>query len=285
MKYFFLLLLLFSSSCKTLESLINPIYIAVGVETINLDFVSSGGNSPTRDLLQRLQGAVFSPFTENYKETHATVQSERAFLTLSSPPTRFSKTHWFFRYLGYSINIDSPRFFRGMLKDYPDRGFNSSDPNAVVLSTLLPQNQFITRRVDFLYQEIRSYAGLYLGYWDNPNFYIALGLRYGNAQYSLQLSENDRIISDVRNRNRPLAVGSINFGYDIGKYFPDTILSNTHIFVEAITDLGNRYPLKVETLRSNFESPNSLFVDARFLRIGLLKEIDLLPTKNGEESP
>lgn len=269
-------------NCKTLESFINPIYISAGLESASIRFVSDDKKTgPEAFNRQFSPDLIRSPFT-GLRRILSQSARDTGFYTLRSSPIVISHNHWLGRYFAYSFSLDSPRIFRGELFDYPEKAVVPTTLEEQILFSFIPKNELTSRRMDFIYEELRLYGTGYIGYFNKEGFSLGLGLNYGQIRYNLTLLENNFRVSEVLGMYRPMLSTTIFFSYDIGHYFPNTILENVGIYIEAIYESNLRYPLKTQVLKSDGTNPPSLFLESNFVRVGFIKEINLIPTSEKE---
>lgn len=271
----FLCLFLFSqTNCKTVEALFNPIYITAGFENSSILFYSRESSARTlaNDIIPNSK--VFKS-NDEYR-THNFSSTERGFFTIGSLPQRPWKDIPYMRYFAYKFSIESPRLFRGSLLHYPDAGFRSNDATLDYLLQIRGPDPLYSRRIDYMYYDTRAFGTLYAGYFDNPNFFWGAGFGFGVSQYSLQLVENQREISDIRNARRNIYNISLIYGYQIGRFFDQTILDNTYFFAEITNEFLFQNPIRATVLTANGATPDSLYLSLQYFRIGIIKEINLI---------
>ncbi len=264
----------FFSGCKTLESLFNPIYITAGFEDSSILFYSRESSART------LANDIIPNQTElsgnNEYRTHNFSSTERGFFTIGSLPQRPWKDLPYMKYFAYKFSIESPRLYRGTLLHYPDAGFSLNDVTLDYALQINGPDPLYSRKVDYMYYDTRAFATLYAGYFDNPNWFLGFGFGLGVSQYSLQLVENQREISDIRNARRNIYNTSLIYGYEIGKFFDRTILDQTYFFVEITNEFLFQNPIRATVLTVNGATPDSLYLSLQYFRIGIIKEINLI---------
>jgi hypothetical protein len=265
--------------CRTIESYVREVHIAIGAESSSVSFFTS------RSALEQKFGYKKTG-DEPTREFHSVPESKTSFFyTISSKPNpvRVLEEWGVHRVLAWSFTLNSPRTYRGVLQNYPDDGRVSADPWQTLSFQLLPLQGVFSRKMDFRYEDAQAYGTLWLGYFSD-NWYLTWGFNAGQSYYSLQIVENRVVLSDVDNKWRPLNSSSFAFGYFTGRHFPRGILSNTWVYLEASTESFSRGALQTELLRSNGDAPDALYVSSPVVRLGLRKIIDLAAAPAPEES-
>ncbi|TGL60113.1 hypothetical protein EHQ58_06325 [Leptospira ognonensis] len=277
-----ILIFLFFIQCKTIENIINPIYVTAGVESISALFYSREPRD--QNFFNDLITATPVAQQNNKYESHSYANAERAFLTIGSIPQRPWKDFGFMRYFAYKFTLESPRLFRGTLVNYPDSGIQTNDILTAYLLDKQGPNATFSQRIDYTYYDTRGFAILYAGYFENPNWFIGLGAGAGLSSYSLQLVENFRVISDAKNRYRTIYNTSLIYGYKVGKFFDDSILEDTFLYVEFTNEFLFLNPVVANVQTSTGTNADSLYLSMQYARLGIIKEIDLIQKKPKQET-
>lgn len=267
-----------AAGCRTVESYLQTVHLAVGGESSSVRFYS-----------------VKTPLIDRfaYKDDDSTPgirphsqhkQRVRGFYNISSQPQRlpFLEGTWVYQLFAVQASLQSPRSYRGILENYPDDGRTSMDPLEALLIELAPRQGVFARRMDYLYEEAQTYGTLYLGYFGD-NFQIALGFNFGQAYYSLLLIENKLVVTDTRGHWRPLYSESVIISYNLGRHFDRGLFTNTHIFLESVTELSSRHALQTQLRRSNGAEPDSLYLNSAVVRLGIRKTVELFESEDEEE--
>ncbi len=236
------------------------------------------------NLLGDLVGSNPALRQNNNYETHSFSSAEKAYFTIGSIPQRPWKEYGFLKYFAYKLSIESPRLFRGTLVNYPDPGLKVSDPFTAYILDKQGSNSILSQRIDYTYYDARGFAILYAGYFDNPNWFARFGLGAGLSSYSLQLVENFKVISDVRNRTRIIYNTSLIYGYKLGKFFDNSILEDTYLYAELTNEFLFSNPVTASVSTTIGTNADSLYLSMQYARIGLIKEIDVISKKNKEET-
>jgi hypothetical protein len=252
------------------------------VETVSALFYSREPRN--LNLLGDLVGSNPALRQNNNYETHSFSSAEKAYFTIGSIPQRPWKEYGFLKYFAYKLSIESPRLFRGTLVNYPDPGLKVSDPFTAYILDKQGSNSILSQRIDYTYYDARGFAILYAGYFDNPNWFARFGLGAGLSSYSLQLVENFKVISDVRNRTRIIYNTSLIYGYKLGKFFDNSILEDTYLYAELTNEFLFSNPVTASVSTTIGTNADSLYLSMQYARIGLIKEIDVISKKNKEET-
>lgn len=281
-RHVLILIFLFFYQCKTIENIINPIYVTAGVESISALFYSREPRD--QNFFNDLISATPVAQQNNKYESHSYANAERAFLTIGSIPQRPWKDYGFMKYFAYKFSLESPRLFRGTLVNYPDSGIQTNDVLTAYLLDKQGPNSTFSQRIDYTYYDTRGFAILYAGYFENPNWFIGLGAGAGISSYSLQLVENYRVISDAKNRYRTIYNTSLIYGYKVGKYFDDSILEDTFLYVEFTNEFLFLNPIVANVQTTTGTNADSLYLSMQYARLGIIKEIDLIQKKPKQET-
>ncbi len=286
-----LVFLFVSSSCKSLNRIFNSVIINAGAEYTSIDFMT---HPPV------LGGVAVSKFAQETSDVNSSTVSRdstvtRAFYSLGSVPSRIPGTSdlkGFFSFLSglaWSFNLTSPRTYRGNLVNYPDDGRNYKTPEEYVANQLFPLPPQLGRNMEYIYEDYQMYFTLYLGYYKGKDVNFGVGPIYGVAFYRMDIIERETRISNVKNQIQELKGLRLLFEYNIGKYFPDTILYNAYLFAE-ITSLGDLdgkgMGIKNQVLTSNGLPAPSLYMSMTTYRVGIRKELQLTKESyQNEEGP
>ena len=275
---------LFITNCKTIENIINPIYVTAGVESISALFYSREPKDQNflSDLIN--SNPVSSPNPNRQFEIHSNANAERAFLTIGSLPQRPWKDFGFLKYFAYKFTLESPRLFRGTLVNYPDSGIQTNDLWTAYALDKLGPNPLYSQRIDYTYYDARGFAILYAGYFENPNWFLGVGAGAGISSYSLQLVENFRVISDAKNRYRTIYNTSLIYGYKVGKFFDDSLMEDTFLYIELTNEFLFLNPVAANVRTTTGTNADSLYLSMQYARIGIIKEIDLKQKKSTHEA-
>lgn len=209
--------------------------------------------------------------------------------------------HPYLSYIQYSVNIKSPRIYRGTLKNYPDLNVQPApkDPGLTMFFEHTDPPDFAARRMDYLYEEFQFFLTLYLPYLTPGNWLIAPGLNWGNARYNFELHEtlyakdlasvNDvpRVlvpeirVSNVQGHYRPLLSTSILVGYKIGVHFSEeSLLHDSYLILEYSSEDINRHALKTDLRRAyGGANPNPLYATSTQVRFGIRKSLKLFGSR------
>jgi len=269
-------------NCKTIENLINPIYVTAGVETISALFYSR--EPEDYNIFNQVLDSNSASASPQRYQTHSYSSAEKAFFTIGSIPQRPWKDFGFMKYFAYKFSLESPRLFRGTLIHYPDSGIQINDPFLSYAIDKQGPNALYSQRVDFTYYDARGFAILYAGYFDNPNWFFGAGIGAGISNYSLQLVENLQVISDVRNRNRTIYNASLIYGYKIGNYFEDSILEDTYLYLELTNEFLFFNPVAARVTTTNGTNADSLYLNMQYARLGIIKEVNLVSSKSKDQA-
>ncbi|WP_246839130.1 LIC10647 family lipoprotein [Leptospira wolffii] len=267
-------------SCKTLNNVLDSIIINAGAEYTSLDFLTHPPH---------LQGFPVRKFSDQASDTDTSSVSRdssvtRAFYSIGSVPSRIPGTadmKGFFSFLSglaWSFNLTSPRTYRGNLVNYPDDGRNYKTPEEYVTNQLFPLPGQLGRNMEYIYEDYQMYFTLYLGYYQGTDINFGIGPIYGVAFYRMDIIENERRISSVKNEVQELKGVRVLFEYNVGKFFPDTILYNAYFFTEITSfgDLdGKGMGIKNQVLTSNGLPAPSLYMTMTTYRMGIRKELQL----------
>ncbi|MCB1190788.1 MAG: hypothetical protein H7A23_07370 [Leptospiraceae bacterium] len=277
-KFCLLLILVFFSSCQTIESFLSPIFITAGIENLELKFVTKNSDRfgvKKTDLTSNNKFDISKGEDVHAKDTSTT----RGYYTIDSSISQISKTNPFLRYFAYSFTLDSPRIFRGTLKDYPSTGLMDSDPIKAYFLNISNNNVFYGRRINYTYEDTRLFATLYLGYFDSLKWYVGYGVDAGQIKYNFQLIENKVLVTDVVSKYRPLLGQTLLIGYNIGQFFPNSILENTFLYIKVVGSSFYRHPLTNSVQREDGLPTEPLYLHTNFIRLGIRKEIELISKK------
>ncbi len=268
-----------AAGCRTIESYLQTVHLAVGAETSSVRFYSV--KTPLVDRFA-YQDDDSTPGIRPHSQHK---QRVRAFYNVSSQPQRlpFLEGTWVYQLFAVQASLQSPRSYRGILENYPDDGRTSNDPIEALLIELIPRQGVFARRMDYLYDEAQAYGSLYLGYFGD-NFQIAVGFNFGQAYYSLLLIENKLVVTDTRGHWRPLYSESVIISYNLGRHFDRGLFTNTHIFLESVTELSSRHALQTQLRRSNGAEPDSLYLNSAVVRLGIRKTVELFETEPDSDS-
>ncbi|MBX7059647.1 MAG: hypothetical protein K1X75_16405 [Leptospirales bacterium] len=263
-----------AGACQTVESYFQTVHIAVGLESASVRFYT---NKPqlVEDFGYKKGGDEEGVLAHSRHK-----QRSRGFYNVSSQPQRleFLKDTWIYPLVALQLTLNSPRTYRGVLDNYPDDGRVSQDPQEALSILLLPRQGVFARRMDYLYEEAQAYGTLYLGYFGD-DFQIALGLNWGQAYYSLLIAENRVVVTDTRSHWRPVFSQSFILAYRLGKHFDSGLFSNTHIFLESVTELSSRHAVQTQLKRSDGSPPDALYVNSAVFRIGIRKQVELFESE------
>jgi hypothetical protein len=276
-----LFLIVSLTHCKTIENIVNPIYVTAGVESISALFYSR--EPKDQNFISDLVNANPVAQPNNRYETHSYANAERAFLTIGSIPQRPWKDYGIMRFFAYKFTLESPRLFRGTLVNYPDSGIKTDDLLSAYILDKQGPNPYLSQRIDYTYYDARGFAILYAGYFDNPNWFVGVGMGAGLSSYSLQLVENYKVISDAKNRYRTIYNTSLIYGYKVGKFFDESILEDTFLYVELTNEFLFLNPIAANVRTTTGTNADSLYLSMQYARIGIIKELDLIQKKQKEE--
>lgn len=269
--------------CRTIESFVREVHIAIGAESSSVRFFTR------RSKLEQQFGYRKSG-DDPLREFHSVPETKTSFFyTISSKPSpvRILEEWGVNRVLAWSFTLNSPRTYRGVLQNYPDDGRLSADPWQALSFQLLPLQGAFGRKMDYRYEVAQAYGTVWLGYFGD-NWYVTWGFNAGQSYYSLQIVENRFVLSDVDNKWRPLNSSSFALGYFTGRHFPEGIFSNTWVYLEASTESFSRGAVQTQLLRSDGTAPDALYVSSPVVRLGLRKVLDLAAapaSRNENASP
>ncbi|WP_246050712.1 LIC10647 family lipoprotein [Leptospira langatensis] len=236
-----------------------------------------------------VEGAPVRKFTDRASDPESNIVSRdsnvtRAYYSIGSVPNRIPGTKdlkGFFSFLSglaWSFNLTSPRTYRGNLINYPDDGRHYKTPEEYLMNQLFPLPSQVGRNMEYVYEDYQIYFTLYLGYYEGQNVHFGVGPVYGLAFYRMDILQNDTRVSSVKNEVQDLKGLRVLFEYNIGQYFPDTILYNAYFFAE-ITSLGSMDGRGMQirnqvTTANNLPAP-SLYMTMTTYRFGVRKELQL----------
>ncbi|WP_246048623.1 LIC10647 family lipoprotein [Leptospira sarikeiensis] len=258
----------------------DSIIINAGAEYTALDFFTHPAT---------VQGLPVSKFSAPGSDTDTSIVSRdstttRAFYSIGSVPSRIPGTRdikGFFSFLSglaWSFNLTSPRTYRGNLINYPDDGRRYLGLEDYVGNQLFPLPPQVGRNMEYTYEDYQMYFTLYLGYYEGKNVNFGVGPIYGLAVYRMDIIEKEYRISSVKNQLQELKGVRLLLEYNIGQYFPDTILYNAYLFLE-ITSLGDLdgkgMNIKNQVTTANGLPAPSLYMNMTTYRMGVRKELQL----------
>ncbi|PJZ68174.1 hypothetical protein CH373_17100 [Leptospira perolatii] len=208
----------------------------------------------------------------------------RAFYSIGSVPGRLPGAGelkgWlsFLNWFAWSFSLTSPRTYRGTLINFPDDGRPYITPEQYLQYQLFPLPSVFGRKMDYIYEDYQVFFTFYLGYYTGQSFNFGVGPLYGLAFYRLDILENERRVSSVKNELMELKGIRLLMEYKVGQYFPDTILYNAYLFLE-LTNFGDQTGkgtvVEQHVLTANNQPAPSLYMSMSTMRLGIRKEIQL----------
>lgn len=264
------------TSCRTIEQMFSVIEVHLGGEVSLARFYTK--NNQFDGLPSPLGSSKASGTDERVRYRSEERAVYRAFTTVQTPlkPLPVIGELPVLNLLRFSVTLNTPRVFRGTLYNYPDDGRDIRDPVEYVFAETHPnRGPFLNRSMDYLFEEWQAYVTFLIG-GSFHDFHFYLGFNWGQEQYSFDIFENNMRVSHVVNRYRPVTSQSVIIGYKFGREGPAWLPGNTFAYVEVNTELTERHALKTDLRRTNGSAPDSLFVNATYVRIGIRKTLQLV---------
>lgn len=190
-------------------------------------------------------------------------------------PVPFVGLDGFGRYMRFAGTLNSPRTYRGTLRNYPDDGRIITNLEQAVFFTASPLPEVMGRSSEYVFEEYRGYLTFFFPYYASTNWYIGIGHSYGQSKYNLDLLESNVRVASTRNTWTPLHATQLVIGYRIGRFFERGLFHQTYLFFELINDSSNRTRLDVNMTRSDGLPAQSIYYRNTYTRLGIRKTVDL----------
>ncbi|MCB1177992.1 MAG: hypothetical protein KDK36_10470 [Leptospiraceae bacterium] len=279
----------FTTGCKTIEKVFSTIYLTTGVEydKIQLTTKSSDrlgfnrfGEKVRNDFITRNQQDEPASLANLKRDVHSTSEITRGFFSLGSAPERYFTEYPVMKYFAFSFSLDSPRTFRGTLKGYPDQGISGLEPIGSYILNISPPVIQNIRKINYEYYDYRGYASFWVGYFESKFGYFAFGLNFGQVRYNFLIYENSYILSNVVGKYRPLRSQTLLFAFNLGRYFPKTLLEDTFIFFDITNESTFKSAVKTNVYRKDGGFVEPLYLSSDFVRFGIIKKVDLIRSED-----
>lgn len=190
-------------------------------------------------------------------------------------PVPFVGLDGFGRYMRFAGTLNSPRTYRGTLRNYPDDGRIITNLEQAVFFTASPLPEVMGRSSEYVFEEYRGYLTFFFPYYASTNWYIGIGHSYGQSKYNLDLLESNVRVASTRNTWTPLHATQLVIGYRIGRFFERGLFHQTYLFFELINDSSNRTRLDINMTRSDGLPAPSIYYRNTYTRLGIRKTVDL----------
>ncbi|MBW7857786.1 MAG: hypothetical protein H3C43_05745 [Leptonema sp. (in: Bacteria)] len=260
----------FASHCQSVQQRIRLLDLSAGAELSDARFFVRAGQ------LER-------QFSKHRINTDGTINLNKPSkrydyfysVGFTPGPVPFVGLNGLGRYMRFAGTLNSPRTYRGTLRNYPDDGRIVTNIEQAVFFTASPLPEAFGRSSEYVFEEYRGYLTLFFPYYASTNWYIGIGHSYGQSKYNLDLLESNVRIASTRNTWTPLHATQLVMGYRVGRFFERGLFHQTYLFFELINDSSNRMRLDVNLTRSDGLSASSLYYRNTYTRLGIRKTVDL----------